>query len=63
MKQSPRIGIGMGDIGIGLGMGDIGIGYRFHTRFFNVISVLYICIKIDMNPVPISYRYIGIGSV
>ena len=40
-------------------MGDIGIGYRFHTGFFNVISVSYICIKIGMNPVSVSYRYIG----
>ena len=39
-------------------MGDIGIGYRFHTGFFNVISVSYIGINIGMNPVSVSYRYI-----
>ena len=44
-------------------MGDIGIGISVSYRFFNVISVSYICIKIGMNPVSVSYRYIGIGSV
>ena len=46
-------------------MVDIGISISVSYRFFNVISVSYICIKIGMNLVSVSYRYIGIriGSI
>ena len=40
-----------------MNMGDIGISVSY--RFFNVISVSYICIKIGMNPVLVRYRYGG----
>ena len=46
MKQTPRIGIGMGD------MGDIGIGISVWYRFFKVISV-------KNQKESVSYRYIG----
>ena len=46
MKQSPRISIGMGDIG------DIGIGYQYRYRFFKVISV-------TSGSVLVTYRLIG----
>ena len=54
----------LGDIGIeDIDMGEIGIGISVSYQFCNVVYVSYICIKIGMNPVSVSYRYIGIGSV
>ena len=39
---------------------DIGISILISYRFFNVISVSYICINISMNPVSVRYgRYGG----
>ena len=44
-------------------MGDICVGISVSYRFFNVISVSYICIKIGKNPVSVSYQYIGNGLI